>query len=146
MTSRQLFWWRWLVLTTASLMLFGLLLVLLPRVAEQLFSLLVYASASRVQAFGPEAGAYIRLVTAVLGCVLFGWGVLFLSLALGPVRKGSRDAWSAFAVSLLAWFIPDTAYSLLSGFWQNAVLNLGFALLFAMPLGALRPFVIKTSD
>jgi hypothetical protein len=144
MTSIQLFWWRWLVLTTAGLMVFGLVLVLMPSVAEQMFSLLVYASASHVQAFGPEAVAYIRLVTAVLGCVLFGWGILFMYLALGPVRKGSKTAWSAFAVSLLAWFVPDTTYSLLSGFWQNAVLNLGFALLFAMPLLALRSFVAKT--
>jgi hypothetical protein len=144
MTPRQLFLWRCLVLITASLMGFGVVLALMPSVAEQMFSLLVYASASHVQAFGPEAVAYIRLVTAVLGCVLFGWGVLFMYLALGPVRKGSKDAWSAFAVSLLAWFVPDTTYSLLSGFWQNALLNLGFAMLFAMPLLALRSFVAKT--
>jgi hypothetical protein len=36
--------------------------------------------------------------------------------------------------SALAWFIPDTSYSLISGFWQNAVLNLAFAMLFALPL------------
>lgn len=144
MTSIQLFWWRCLVLTTAGLMVFGLVLVLMPSVGERMFSLLVYATASHIQAFGPEAVAYIRLVHAVLGCVLFGWGVLFMYLAMGPVWKGSKDAWSAFAVSLLAWFVPDTAYSLLSGFWQNAVLNLGFAVLFAMPLLALRSFVAKT--
>lgn len=144
MTSIQLFCWRCLVLTTAGLMVFGLVLVLMPSVAEQMFSLLMYASASQVQAFGPDAVAYIRLVHAVLGCVLFGWSVLFMYLALGPTRKGSKAAWSAFAVSLLAWFVPDTAYSLLSGFWQNAVLNLGFAVLFAMPLLALRSFVAKT--
>ena len=34
--------------------------------------------------------------------------------------------------------MPDTLYSLLSGFWPNAVLNAGFALLFAVPLLALR--------
>ena len=44
MTSIQLFWWRCLVLTTASLMVFGLVLVLMPSVAEQMFSLLMYAS------------------------------------------------------------------------------------------------------
>lgn len=48
-----------------------------------------------------------------------------------------------FVVSLVAWFIPDTAYSLLSGFWQNAVLNAGFVLLFAIPLAALRSYVTR---
>ena len=42
----------------------------------------------------------------------------------------------AMVVSLLAWFVPDTALSLLSGFWQNAALNLVFAVLFALPLAA----------
>ena len=120
MSSRQLFGWRCLVLTTASLMVFGLVLVVMPDFSLQWFSLLVYASASHVQAFGPDALAYIRLVHAVLGCVLFGWGVLFMYLALGPVRKGSKAAWSAFAMSLLAWFIPDTAYSLLSDYFPAA--------------------------
>ena len=64
-------------------------------------------------------------------------------LALGPVRRGSKDAWWMFVVSLIAWFIPDTAYSLLSGFWQYALLNLGFALLFAMALGGLRSFMTQ---
>ena len=33
-------------------------------------------------------------------------------------------------------FVPDTLYSLTSGFVGNAVLNVGFALLFAVPLAA----------
>lgn len=140
MNSNQLFWWRLLVAVTAGLMLFGLVLVVMPGIALQGFSLLIYASAAHLTTFGPEAAAYIRLVHAVLGAVMFGWGVVLMFLALGPVRRGSKDAWHMFAISLTAWFIPDTAYSLLSGFWQNAVLNAGFALLFAIPLIALRPF------
>ncbi len=35
-----------------------------------------------------------------------------------------------------AWFTPDTAFSLWSGFWQNAVLNVAVATLFAVPLAA----------
>lgn len=40
------------------------------------------------------------------------------------------------AASLLAWFLPDTGFSLWSGFWQNALFNLGFAVLFLVPLAA----------
>ena len=40
------------------------------------------------------------------------------------------------AVSLIAWYLPDTVYSLVSGFWQNAVLNTGMLALFAIPLVA----------
>jgi len=125
-------------------MLFGLVLVAMPGFTQQGFSLLVYASAAHLNTFGPEALAYISLVHAVLGSVMFGWGAVLMFLALGPVRRGSKDAWWMFVVSLLAWFIPDTAYSLLSGFWQNAVLNAGFALLFAVALGGLRSFIAQT--
>jgi hypothetical protein len=59
-------------------------------------------------------------------------------LALGPLRQGDRSAWRIFVVSLLAWFVTDTLFSLWSGFWQNALLNGVFALLFAPPLIGLR--------
>jgi hypothetical protein len=32
--------------------------------------------------------------------------------------------------------VPDTAFSLGTGFWQNAVLNAVFVVLFAVPLAA----------
>ena len=121
-------------------MLFGLILVIIPGFGLQGFSLLIYSSTAHLDTYGPEAGAYISLLHAVLGAVMFGWGVLLMFLVRGPIRKGSRDAWNMFAVSLAAWFVPDTAYSLLSGFWQNAALNTGFALMLAIPLAALRSY------
>jgi hypothetical protein len=127
-----------LVVFIVGLMLFGLLLVLLPDLAAEAFSLLVYSSRPHLDSFGFEAMSYIKLVHAVLGAVMFGWGVLFLFLARGPLRQGSRDAWRMFVVSLVAWYLPDTAFSLVSGFWQNAVLNTAIAVLFALPLVALR--------
>jgi len=139
----QLFCWRLLVATTAGLMLFGLVLVVMPGFTLQAFSLMVYASAAHLNTFGPEALAYIRLVHAVLGSLMFGWGAVLMFLALGPVRRGSKEAWWMFVVSLCAWFIADTAYSLLSGFWQNALLNAGFALLFAIALNGLRSFTTQ---
>jgi integral membrane sensor domain MASE1 len=46
------------------------------------------------------------------------------------------------AVSL---FVPDTLYSLASGFWPNAVLNSVFALVFALPLWATRGLFLGTA-
>ncbi len=140
MSSSQLLWWRLLVAVTTGLLMFGLLLVALPDLTLQGFSLMVYTSSAHLNSFGHEAVAYISLVHAVLGAVMLGWGVVLMFLAVGPLRRGSKDAWRMFVISLAAWFIPDTAYSLLSGFWQNAVLNSSFALMFAIPLAALRSF------
>lgn len=111
-------------------------MVLAPGLVLQLFSLLAYSSTDHIATFGTGAVAYVSLVHAILGAVMFGWGVALLVIALGSFRRGSREGWQTIAVSVTAWFIPDTAFSLWFGFWQNALLNLAFAVLFAVPLAA----------
>jgi hypothetical protein len=130
------FWQHWLTAVTVGVMLFGLVMVLAPGLTRLGFSLLVYASPDRIAGFGDDAVAYIQLAHAVLGAVMFGWGTALLFIVLGPLRRAPREGWQMLAISVTAWFVPDTAFSLWSGFWQNAVLNLVFAILFAVPLAA----------
>lgn len=121
---------------TIGVMLFGLVLVFAPGLARDGFSLLVYSDAQRIADFGPHAIDYIELAHAVLGAVMFGWGVALALIVRRLFARGTRDGWTIVAVSVVAWFVPDTAFSLWSGFWQNAVLNLVFLVLFAVPLAA----------
>ena len=114
--------------------------MLFPHLTQQSFSLLIYADSSVIHGFGIEAQAYIRLVHAVLGAVMVGWAALILFVLLTVFRQNPELGWKLVTYSVLAWFIPDTLYSLVSGFWQNAVLNLVFAVLFALPLIALRRY------
>lgn len=130
------FWLRWLLAATLGVMAFGLVLVHAPGLALQGFSLLVYANAGRIATFGMDAVAYIALVHAVLGSVMFGWGVALLFVVRGLFARGAPEGWHIVAVSVAAWFIPDTAFSLWSGFWQNAMLNAAFIVVFAVPLAA----------
>jgi hypothetical protein len=132
----ETFWQRWLIVVTIGVMLFGLVMVLAPNLTQQGFSLMLYPSPDRIADFGGDAIAYIQLVHAVLGAVMFGWGAALLFVVLGPLRRAPREGWQIIAVSVVAWFVPDTAFSLWSGFWQNAVLNFTFAILFAVPLAA----------
>jgi len=102
---------------------------------QRLFNLL-YFSSSRVNlSFSPAVVSYIQFICAVLGSVMIGWSVTLLFVLFGTFRRGLREGWNLTAISLAAWFLPDTAFSLLSGFWQNAVLNLAIAVFFAIPLG-----------
>ena len=134
--SRFLFWWRWLVVVTLGVLLFGITLIVAPEFTRRFFGLLLFSSPESLAGFGAPAVAYITLVHGVLGAVMVGWGVALLFVLLGPFRQRSKQGWRALVVSLLAWFVPDTALSLWSGFWQNAALNLVFAVLFAIPLAA----------
>jgi hypothetical protein len=131
-----IFWWRWLVAVTLGVMLFGISMILMPGLIREFFSLLLYSSSQRISDFEEPAVAYITLMHGVLGAVMFGWSVALLFVLFGSFRRGKRQGWLTFAVSLAAWFIPDTVLSLWSGFWQNAVLNLTLAALFAIPLSA----------
>jgi hypothetical protein len=136
MRGTALFWWLWLVVVSAGAVLGGLVMVLAPGLTRRLFSLLVFASPQTIDGFGDLPARYVALAHGVLGAVMVGWGAVLLLLLIGPFRRGSREAWLTIAVSLAAWFVCDTALSLATGFWQNAVLNVVLAVLFAVPLSA----------
>jgi hypothetical protein len=136
-TKVPIFWFRWLLVVIVGVMLFGISMILSPDLIRQFFSLLFYASANGIESqFGTAAVAYITLVHGVLGAVMFGWGMSLLLVLLRLFQRGSREGWLILSVSVTVWFVPDTLFSLWTGFWQNAVLNLVFALLFAIPLVA----------
>jgi hypothetical protein len=136
MRGKARIWWLWLVVVSGGVVAAGLVMVLAPGLTRRLFSLLVFASPETIDSFGALPARYIALAHGVLGAVMVGWGVLLLRLLFGPFRRGAREAWITIAVSLTVWFVLDTVLSLAVGFWQNAILNVVIAVLFAVPLGA----------
>ena len=134
MRREALFWWLWLVVVSGGIVAAGLAMLLFPGLTRRLFSLLLFASSETIDGFGALPARYIGLAHGVLGAVMVGWGAALLLLLFGPFRRGSREAWLTVAVSLAAWFVTDTGVSLATGFWQNAVLNVVVAVLFAVPL------------
>jgi hypothetical protein len=131
-------WIAWLLTVSVGVVLFGLTLVVAPELARTGFSALVFGDTGRIGSFDPIAVRYISLAHAVIGGVMVGWGVALVLVVRGPFAAADPIGWRIIALSVLAWFVPDTAYSLWSGFWQNAVLNLVFLMLFAVPLLATR--------
>ncbi|MHB0915097.1 MAG: hypothetical protein ACYC57_10735 [Thermoleophilia bacterium] len=135
MDRRTAFWWRWLVVAALVVLLFGAAFVFLPGPLQRLFESLYFAPRSSAP-LGADAADYVAFMGAVLGAVMAGWAVLLLYVLYGPFRRMEPAAWDMIAVSLGAWYILDTAFSLFSGFWQNAVLNTGMLVMFAAPLAA----------
>ena len=129
------FWWKWLIAATVLVLAFGLAMVVIPEPISRLFALIL-SSSQIVNSLGESARAYHLLFQGVLGATMFGWGMALLLVVTGPFRRGSREGWTIIAVSMAAWFIPDTSFSLWTGFWMNAVLNAVFLVLFAIPLAA----------
>lgn len=130
----SIFWTNCLLLVTVGVMVFGASLFLSPSLARAGFSTLLFANPTQLNQFDPAAVRYIDLLHGVLGAVMFGWGAALTLLVKGAFARGELFAWNIVAVSVLTWFIPDTFISIWSGFWQNAVLNVFFILLFSAPL------------
>lgn len=136
MEHRFRFWTAWLAVVAGAALAFGLALVLLPEPMARAFGGLYLSDPDAIALFGQEAARFVTFVSAVMGAVMAGWSAAILCLLALRFRPGNPDAWWVIAVSVLVWFIPDTAFSLHAGFWQNAVLNLGALVLFAVPLAA----------
>lgn len=132
---------NWLLFVCGFVVVFGLVLVVVPKLTRQGFSLLIYGNPSAIDAFGEEAARYTSLSHAVIGGVMVGWGVAMFIVTRTWISRSSRMGWWLVTASLVAWYIPDTVYSMASGYWQNALLNTAFAALFALPLSLLYSYM-----
>jgi hypothetical protein len=131
-------WTAWLSVATGFTIVFGLLMVLLPGLTSQAFGLMLYQDAGRLVSHPPEVLAYIQLAHAVMGSLMVGWGAGMFVVARTLFRQGNRVGWQVLAYSIPLWYVPDTLFSMVSGFWQNALMNTGFVLMLMIPLWATR--------
>ena len=138
-TTMPAFWLYWLWAATLGLWVFGLSMILTPDAIRWAFSLMLYGDGQHVAStFGTAANDYIRLLHGVLGAVMFGWGVMIAVVLRRALSQGHAESINWILLPLLAWYLPDTLFSLYTGFWQNAVLNTVFLLVFLVPLMALK--------
>lgn len=133
------FWVGWLLVVTAAGAGLGLAFVLLPGPMQELFNLLIFGDTRTPEGFSAAAVDYLEFSFAVLGAVMVGWMALLAILVHGPLRRGEPWAWTAVAASVGVWFAVDTAVSLLTGYAENAGLNVAFAVAFGVGLWATRP-------
>ena len=75
-----------------------------------------------------------RLVNAVLGGVMVGWGAMIWLLVDRFLARSPGDVKRVLVIGLATWFVVDCAGSIASGGWLNAILNIGFVAPFIRPL------------
>jgi hypothetical protein len=123
----------------ASVIVFAALMVVTRLVTDGLFNWMFFGETGTPAGFSAEAVDYYRVIYGVLGAVMIGWFSLVIWVVRGPLAQGVAGAWGALVISIGGWFAIDTTFSLASGFWENAVLNLCFAAAFAPGLWLTRP-------
>ena len=128
---------KWLEIVLFLLLGYSLLLVVAGGTAGSLFSWF---------GFGPDesidTGAvrdFLLLPYMVLGAVMAGWVFLMIQIVRGPLKEGSKWAWTVLVRSLSLWFVLDTGMSLVLGYPTHALFNLPFAFALGIPLVRLKP-------
>ena len=79
-----------------------------------------------------ETGA--RLLWAISGGSLVGWGVMLWRVASELYPRSPDLARSLILTSIGCWFVLDSAGSIAAGAPVNALMNVAFLLLFYLPL------------
>lgn len=74
-----------------------------------------------------------RVLSAITGGLMIGWGALMLRLTRRP-----DPPYGDLLFGLTLWFVCDSTGSWIAGVPGNIALNVGFYLLFALPLLRLR--------
>ena len=91
-----------------------------------------------------DLDAHHRFAIGLMGAVTMGWGLTYFGAfkALYALdRATAAPIWRYLLLASSVWFVIDSAISIATGFWMNAVSNAVLIMLFLIPLvksGALR--------
>ncbi|MFY1711305.1 excinuclease ABC subunit A [Tritonibacter mobilis] len=122
-------------LTSAGTVLFGLMLMLAPhsplKPAGLVFVDLAFLPLDRTQDMDHEVA---QLMMAISGGLLCGLGVLIWQITTRLFLQNPTLARRILIPALLAWYLPDSLGSMLSGAGFNVVMNTVFLAMFMVPL------------
>lgn len=126
---------NWLKAASAIVIGFGLVMLLgtLPAASAPvafLTDLIFWPVDGQQIVSAPET----RLLWAISGGILTGWGLLLWQISTRLYPREPALARTLILSSIGIWFLVDGLGSILAGAPLNAVLNIGFLLLFFVPL------------
>jgi hypothetical protein len=68
----------------------------------------------------------LRFSLALMGAVTLGWGATVLAVVRGTGDMPDSAAlalWRGITVAIVLWYVVDSALSVATGFWRNALSN-----------------------
>lgn len=127
-------WSNWLVVWCWGVLAFGALLstAAIPALdgfMRQLFTLFATDPAT-ANAFDQNA---VRFGLGLQGALTIGWSLTMFAL-IDAAKTIGAPAWRALTLSLLAWYAIDSAISVATGFWPNAISNTALMIAYAIPI------------
>lgn len=136
------FWHRWLVIWCWIMLGFGAMFAALALPALSGPALMMIDVVDWPYDGNPSAlDRHATVGFALLGCVMLGWGTLTLAIVQDRQMAQEPRVWRMLTVSMLVWYVTDSAASVVLGVPLNAVSNSVFLVTFLLPVlasGALR--------
>jgi len=128
--------WCWTVLV------FGAVLALVATPATDGAARLVFAMISRDPASDTLlAQPAMRFAMGLQGALTIGWSLTFFGM-VRAADLGGAPVWRSMTVALAAWFLIDSAISIMTGYPLNAVSNTVLIAAYLVPVlgsGVLSP-------
>jgi hypothetical protein len=130
------FWYQWLLVVSLIVVIFGLILAFLYGTAlfkplDEQLSAAFWSNPGDVTA---AMHHYQHWLVGVLGALFASWGVLLAFITYYPFKRQEKWAWNGLVTALIVWFVVDESFSLYFHVYLNALGNLVFLLLLALPL------------
>ncbi len=137
---------KWLKAASALLIAFGMLTAAAAHpsasgLAEFLADIIIWPIDGAQSLAAPET----RLLAAIAGGVMAGWGAMMWLAATHLLSRDYRLARKLILSSVIVWFVVDGAASIAAGAPLNAGLNVVFLLLFTVPLASAPAETAKTA-
>ncbi|MEQ1818466.1 MAG: hypothetical protein ABL871_07620 [Terricaulis sp.] len=128
------FWSNWLLVWCWGVLAFGALLVTaaipgLDGAARMLFGLFAPNPAT---AFTFDLPA-VRFGLGLQGALTIGWAMTMFAV-LHAAKTVGAPIWRSLTFALLAWYVIDSAISVSTGFWLNAVSNTALIVTYLIPV------------
>lgn len=126
---------RWLKIGSALTVFFGALVAAaaVPALSGpvQFLADLIFFPLDGLQSVAAEE---TRLINAIGGGVMVGWGLMLWMLSTQLFPKEPAIAGKIIMTSIIAWFVIDSIGSVLAGAPLNVLGNTSFLLIFCLPL------------
>lgn len=128
-------WTNWLVVVALLSGLVGILFAF-TSIGSALTPMLFDRSPAALPPVTAEGENLMRFFFGLIGGIMAGWSLTLAAIAHFAFRHGERWAWITTALSIVTWFLVDSAVSAATGVYANVVGNVVFLVLFEIPLVA----------
>lgn len=81
---------------------------------------------------------FMNFCYSLMGVSMACWGVLMYFIVKHPFAKREKWAFQSIVTSIFLWFLIDESFSIYYGVYFNALFNLPFLMMFAIPLFLIR--------